>query len=212
MEFFTETMFTGMLEVPDYDAVDVISPFIGSIVDDCCGLFEIPKITKLCKLTWWTISTEGFQARDGWKASSVELNQESFKEFTYKIFSDHQALKNGMSWITFAIVFGRWAILLTYVQEFLRQPQTFWKGYSTSSKRARTVLEEVIKKESTRNAAYNSFKDGTEAPWNQNPSRVMAEKNNEAYFLKTGSVVILGAIENALQQAGCSTVLWRQWA
>lgn len=36
-----------MLEASDYDAVDLVSPFIGAIVDTCCRLFKSGEITNI---------------------------------------------------------------------------------------------------------------------------------------------------------------------
>lgn len=53
MEFFCETCLIDMLEPSDYDFVDIIAPFIGAVIDEFCGLFEITDVTKaFCKLCW----------------------------------------------------------------------------------------------------------------------------------------------------------------
>lgn len=46
MGFFGETELMGILEAYDYDSADIVSPFIGAIVDGFCGLFEIAEVTK----------------------------------------------------------------------------------------------------------------------------------------------------------------------
>lgn len=43
---FQETGPLGMLEASDYDALDFVSPFIGSFLDVRCGNLESADVTK----------------------------------------------------------------------------------------------------------------------------------------------------------------------
>lgn len=44
--FFTETGIVGMLEAKEYDSVDMVSPFLGAIIDACCGLTDTADVTQ----------------------------------------------------------------------------------------------------------------------------------------------------------------------
>lgn len=45
--FFTETGLCGMLEAPDYDAVDVASLFLSILIHEYCGFLETADITAI---------------------------------------------------------------------------------------------------------------------------------------------------------------------
>lgn len=46
-KFCSDLGLTGMLEAYDYNAVEIISPFLGSPFDEFCGLFETTGATKV---------------------------------------------------------------------------------------------------------------------------------------------------------------------
>lgn len=41
---FTWTSLMGMLEAADFNIVDMVSPFLGAIIEDCCGLVRVASI------------------------------------------------------------------------------------------------------------------------------------------------------------------------
>lgn len=46
-----ETGIIGMLEAADYDAIDMVSPFLGAIADVCCGHSDAGRVTSFLQYT-----------------------------------------------------------------------------------------------------------------------------------------------------------------
>lgn len=197
-----------MLKAFDCNAIDVLSPFIGAIVDECWGLSETSEITNI-----FTAYVDGVNCII-WKPLSPEWTEEelcrlesriiSFKELARKILSNYQPSQLGThKWHALDHIcedlqeMGDMAKL--HAGLFASSHQDFKKDYSFSSKRARTVMMEAIKKKNSRKVACDPFKDGTETPPNLNQSRRMVDEKDGAFIFKTGFDITLGAIQNVFQ-------------
>lgn len=90
-----------MLQVSDYNLVDVVSPFIGALLDQRCKLFGTAKITK--SFTEYFDVVSGMYGRfSSQEWTAIDLDQESVysrnSSTSFPVTTNHLewTFKNGM--------------------------------------------------------------------------------------------------------------------
>lgn len=122
----TKTGLASMLEVSDYKNVEIVSPFVGVIIDKCCFLDKAADITQVCTACFDMVNL--FYRKymsPGWpekELGSLQNKIDTIKTFACQIFSKYQTsqcgIKNGTLWTIFWLEFKRWGSWLILTRGF----------------------------------------------------------------------------------------------
>lgn len=92
--FFRDAGLTGRLEASDYDAVDLVSLFLGALADEFCGLYKTAEVTKVFTQYVNNVNFVFKKFLDtGWsddKTPKLERDIISSKTFKLQIFSAYK--------------------------------------------------------------------------------------------------------------------------
>lgn len=159
----------GMLEAKDYRSVDMVFPFVGMLVDRCCGEEATAVCTKLfvlyVEIMLTTMSYIGTYEWSEQKIQNLEVMIKTFKSNATELFASHQPSQlrtekfhmldhivqdiRRMGGIVFAD-----AGLYEYTHTLVKQ------AYRTGSRRRQTAMDETVNsflKEMNHSSLYELF-------------------------------------------------------
>ena len=206
--FFTENGIIGMLEGKDYEAMDIVSPFLGAILDMCCGEQDNAPITRT-----YTKYSEilNFVNRSwllpGWDDASLRKLKsmiKSFKEVARMTFEKYQV--SGMGTTKFHSldhlvddlkVMG--GIEYLHGGLFEKVHKILKEDYALTSKRVNTAMQEAIVKNDERRLmrTTNGHRGEVSVP---NQSRVRSVKEDGAFIIRIGPTLTIAQLEEVREE------------
>lgn len=196
-----------MLEAKDYDSVDMVSPFLGSIIDYCCGTAYHAPVTKAFTMYVDMVAfiTRRFRT-PGWtedELTELDYDIKAFKSHSCSVFSSYQASGMGTS---------KWHSL-DHVVESLRHVggieylhgglyehahKRFKDAYKLTSRRKRSAMEETLRRQLE--IASNSTKclSSLSTVLRPNACRIESVRNDSTYLIRHGPYISLRELEGAL--------------
>lgn len=205
--FFTEHGIVGMLEAKDYDVMDMVSPFIGAIIDRCCGLVDVATVTS--SFTQYVDLVSFIFRRNmvpGWTnlcLQSLDQEVQDFKHSTFDAFSMYQSSRMGTSkWHFLDHLVGDLRDMggIEYLScgQYEYSHRLTKEDYSLTSRRVDTALRETVNRQADRCilARHRSVNDAVRKP---NPSRIRAVREDAAYLVQRGDIVTINELDTAIK-------------
>lgn len=202
--FFTEDGVIGMLQAKHFDTVDMVAPFLGAIVDMCCGSEEKTPVTKTY-VAYTDLSDFIFRRRlhPSWDEEELGTLGEkinSFKTLARDTFGVYQASNMGTSkWHALEHLVGNLRDLggIQYMHGGLYEQshKNFKEDYKLTSKRIHSAMRETLERQEER-ALLSKYSQDLEAV-GQNKCKVKAVKEDGAALVSSGPSMTLNCVEIA---------------
>ena len=191
---FSDNGLIGMLEASDYKDIENVSPFLGAIVDRCCGEVKEAPVTRT--LTMFNDIIQQLYERNhniGWTDEKLEKLSNDirlFKKQGRKTFENYQSSKMG---------FPKWHLLDHIVEDLKRvgnisfleadfyemEHKSFKKEYKLTSRRKHSALKEVTDRQNNQ-LISNLGVEKNHTLRKPNPSRMEAVKIDGAFLVRSG--------------------------
>lgn len=200
--FFTETGVVGMIEGKDYDNLDMVFPFVGAIIDRCCGLSDAPLASCFTRYTDMFNLTFRYCRRPGW--SNGELHQlssmlEALKREATSVFSRYQPSEmktckwHGLDHLLDDIRdVGNVHCLHGGLFECAHR--IFKQEYMRTSRRSKFATTETLNRQNMTSLLDLNRK--TVDVYSSNRTRAHAIENDGAFLVKSGDRVTFGQLED----------------
>lgn len=205
---FTDSGIAGMLEASDLKSVDMVSPFLGAIIDRCCGEVEGAPITKVFT-QFKDLMDEVYQRNKvpGWSETCLRKLStmiSNFKTVGCNVFREYQPSSMG---------FPKWHLLdhivsdisslgsVVYMEEDLYEMahKTAKLDHKYTSKRSNSVMNESMKRQEQRIIERESNRSNISpgiSSKRSNPSQLESVRTDSAFLVRTGPICCFLDIEN----------------
>ena len=212
--FFTDSGILGMLEASDLDRIDEVSPFLGAIIDRCCGETKNAPVTTVFTLYVNLLNEIHCRGRTpGWTDEDLGRLDRSIRDFkTIGKSVFHRYQKSGMGT-------SKWHLLDHLCVDFRRtggicymsgglyeMTHKFVKAdYEKTSKRNSSAMSETMRRQEERilqisnvtnkSMGINSIRGPNNTIIKLNPSRANAIRGDAAFLVRSGISITLPDLE-----------------
>lgn len=203
--FFTETGVVGMLEAQNFDTLDMVAPFLGAVVDTCCGTEEKAPVTNTY-VAYSELLDFIYRRRTYPSWNEAELGVlitmiGSFKTIARDTFGKYQASNMGTSkWHALEHVVDNLRDLggIQYMHGGLYEQshKNFKEDYKLTSKRVHSAMTETLKRQEERALLQH---DQTLRPVRHNRRKIAVVKEDGASLVKTGPTTTLNCVERTVR-------------